>query len=328
MSREWENYAWENAPAAMVPALVFRALAWYTNFEGIAFPSVATLSEVTRVNPRNVQRALLTLIKEGWIVALDRRGGRGKSASYQIIKRVTPETPFTPERVTPETPFTPERVTPETPFTPERVTNRPLKGDKNASLYRLSKREVKDLKTSTYGADEKPKNKVSPIVPHSAIPPDPLVNPEIRTWVDLIVCSSPGGVSRHLSTFDVTPSDRVAVLEAAKAETHKLGIDLPTALQGILQAVEAQVAESPPGELRFLGDVTTYFKKRNYRKNSEYLNGKGNGNGTFRSKAEQHEETLRKFLGRGGDSTGVGVVDLDADKPRRISATRLPKRVM
>ena len=306
MSREWENYAWENAPAAMVPALVFRALAWYTNFDGVAFPSVATLSEVTRVNHRNVQRALLTLIKEGWIVALDRRGGRGKSASYQIIKRVTPETPFTPER----------------------VTNRPLKGDKNASLYRLSKREVKDLKTSTYGANEKHENKVSPIVPHSGKFLDPLVNPEIRTWVDLIVCASPGGVSRHLSTFDVTPSDRVAVLEAAKAETHKLSVDLPTALQGILQAVEAQVAESPPGELRFLGDVTNYFKKRNYRKNAEYLNGKGSGNGTFRSKAEQHEETLRKFLGRRGDSSGVGVVDLDADKPRRISATRLPKRVM
>ena len=284
MSREWEDFAWASGPASPAEKMVFLCLAHHSNFSGQAFPSLERMVDMTRLSRRTVMYALSSLKRDGWVV-VEKGVGRGKFSTYQLIKKVQDEHLLWGEK-----------VQDEHLIEGEKVQNVMLKGAKSASLYRLTKRELKDLKTSTCGANEKLENKDSPKVrpqpeaspPLQMPPPDPLGNPEIRTFTDLVVCASPWAVLRNLQTSDVTPRQRVAVLTAAKLEAEALGTNLPDALRGLLAVVEGQVSALPRDELRFQGDVGKYFANRNYRVDPQHLNG---GNGDGRSKLERAHST-------------------------------------
>ena len=264
--------------------MVFLCLAHHANFSGQAFPSLERIVDMTRLSRRAVMYALSSLKRDGW-VAVEKGVGRGKFSTYQLIKKVQDEHLLGGKK-----------VQDEHLLEGEKVQNMMLKGAKSASLYRLTKRELKDLKTSTYGANEKAENEDSPKVrpapetspPLQMPPPDPLGNPEIRNLVDLIVCASPWAVLRNLRTSDVTPRQRVAVLTAAKREAEELGTNLPDALRGLLSVVEAQVSALPRDELRFLADVPKYYSNQNYRVDPQHLNG---GKGDGRSKLERTPQT-------------------------------------
>ena len=296
MSREWESYTWAFGPRKLPDFIVYLCLAEHSNFSGLSFPSWERIIERTRLSRATVARTLGSLKADGWLtpVSVGEGGpGRGNIRSYQLIKKVSQGDPLEGEK----------------------VSNGGIKGLKYASLYRLTKRELKDLKTSTCGASAKLKNEDSPNVrpqpdplPPLKMPPlDPLGNPEIRNLVDLVFCASPWAVLRNLRTVDVTPKQRVAVLTAAKLEADEFEINLPDALGGLLKVVGAQVAALPRDELRFQGGETKYFSNRNYRVDAAHLTG-GNGNGklerahptkTDRTRAAVAENRARRAAGRG-----------------------------
>ena len=303
MSREWEDFAWVNGPATPAEKMVFLCLAHHSNFSGQAFPSLERIADMTRLSRRAVMYALSSLKRDGWVV-VEKGVGRGNFSTYQLIKKVQDEHSLGGEK-----------VQDEHSLEGEKVQNTMLKGAKSASLYRLTKRELKDLKTSTCGANAKLENEDSPNVrpqpdtlPPLKMPPlDPLGNPEIRNLVDLVFCASPWAVLRNLRTVDVTPKQRVAVLTAAKLEADEFEINLPDALGGLLKVVGAQVAALPRDELRFQGGETKYFSNRNYRVDAAHLTG-GNGNGklerahptkTDRTRAAVAENRARRAAGRG-----------------------------
>ena len=157
-------------------------------------------------------------------------------------------------------------------------------------------------------------------------PPDPLKNSEVRTLTDLIVCTSPEGTTRHLQISEVTPSERIAVLNAAKWEAEKLEMNLPDALRSLLAIVEGQVAALPPGELRFLGNVEKYFAKRNYRKDAASLTGGNNGSSKGKRMADATRAILTKLATGEHSEAGDGGGHAPPSQPvGRRNRTLLPK---
>jgi hypothetical protein len=318
VSREWESYTWAFGPRKLPDFIVYLCLAEHSNFSGLSFPSWERIIERTRLSRATVARTLGSLKADGWLtpVSVGEGGpGRGNIRSYQLIKKVSQGDPLEGEKVSQGDPLEGEKVSQGDPLEGEKVSNGGIKGLKYASLYRLTKRELKDLKTSTFGASAKLENEDSPNVrpqpdplPPLKMPPlDPLGNPEIRNLVDLVFCASPWAVLRNLRTVDVTPKQRVAVLTAAKLEADEFEINLPDALGGLLKVVGAQVAALPRDELRFQGGETKYFSNRNYRVDAAHLTG-GNGNGklerahptkTDRTRAAVAENRARRAAGRG-----------------------------
>jgi len=71
--------------------LLMLALADFCNDEGICWPSQATLAHRVRCTERGVQKMIDCLISEGEITLLQKGGGRGKSAKYQLAEYVKGE---------------------------------------------------------------------------------------------------------------------------------------------------------------------------------------------------------------------------------------------
>lgn len=304
MSREWEEFAWANGPTKTNDFFVYLCLAEHANLAGLSFPSWDRIAMRCRMSRSTLARSIASLQGDGWLTA-EGGTGRGNIRTYQLIKRVSTGDPLRGERVSDGDPLEPQRVSDGDPLEQQRVSKEGLKGVKIASLYRLTKREPKDLKTSTYGANAKAKKQDSPKVrpqpepspPLQMPPPEPLGNPEIRNLVDLVFCASPWAVLRNLAMANVTPKQRVAVLTAAKLEVQELGITLPDALRGLLAVVTGQVAAMPRDELRFLGGETKYFSDKNFRVDAAHIGGNGNGkNKPERTHATKGDKSLAALV--------------------------------
>lgn len=84
MSLEWSEAVRKNSNSRLGVRLVLLELADHANSLGECWPSVDRIAERTRLNRRNVQRAISDLIELGELTA-DRSGGRKRPSRYQII---------------------------------------------------------------------------------------------------------------------------------------------------------------------------------------------------------------------------------------------------
>lgn len=299
MSIRWMAHYWSEGPRDGIQRAILVALADHASDDGHAFPSVPHLVEKTQFSRTTVKKVIDQLEQDGWFKTVPGRG-RGNRTVYQLNR-----TPIPAKRVA---------TRPESKGSPDddkRVATRQEKGrHATAPLIKLltTNESSGNLKAYTETLSGEKGAKGALRAPPSASPPEP---PEARTLVDLLVCASPWAVLRSMSVVDVQPEHRVPVIEAYKHEAKGNGISKMQALEGLLRVVEMQVASLPRDELRFLGDIKTYFGKRNYRVGTHELTG-GGSNGKFKGKGRAIEDTLREFLGGSGDTESVGAHGLEA----------------
>lgn len=86
MSIELMGKCWKRLDLAGAELLLAVALADFANDDGTSiWPSVATLADKTRQDPRTVRRQLRRLESCGWLIAVDRsRGGRYRTTEYRV----------------------------------------------------------------------------------------------------------------------------------------------------------------------------------------------------------------------------------------------------
>ncbi|HVJ09712.1 MAG TPA: helix-turn-helix domain-containing protein [Acidisarcina sp.] len=78
---------WDNGPEDAAQCAVLVALANFCNDDGgNCFPSVARVAKMLRYSERTVQRAIASLVADGWMT-VERAGGRGVFSSYTIDVR-------------------------------------------------------------------------------------------------------------------------------------------------------------------------------------------------------------------------------------------------
>ncbi len=81
---------------------VLTVLCDFANAHGLAWPSVATIAERSRLTERRVRCHLATLEKGGWIVAVgSRKGGRSMTVRWHVIAAKAPINPDGFDRVSP-----------------------------------------------------------------------------------------------------------------------------------------------------------------------------------------------------------------------------------
>jgi hypothetical protein len=310
MSVKWMAHVWANGPRNGIQRAILVALADHASDDGHAFPSVPHLVEKTQFSTSTVKRTLDALEADGWFAS--KPGvGRSKKTIYQLNWKPVPA-----KRVQPEPLLADQKGSTQDA---KRVQPEQEKGSHRLSplikflTVNESSGNVKAL-TKTLSGDKGEKGEHNP--PVSAAPPSPNPNPEARTLIDLIVCASPWAVLRSMRVADVLPEHRIPVIEAYKHEARASGISSMQALDGLLRVVEGQISSLPRDELRFLGDIKTYFGKRNYRIGTQELTG-GGANGKFKGKGRAIEDTLREFFGSGGDSESVRFDGIEAGSRSR-----------
>lgn len=113
---------WSDGPDDRGELLVLLALSDFANDKGECWPSIATVANKARMEPRSVQRICRKLVADGWL-KIDACKARYGCNMYVV----TPDARVTPDTVSPLTPVSPPpdaRVTPPlTPVSPKPSLN-------------------------------------------------------------------------------------------------------------------------------------------------------------------------------------------------------------
>lgn len=84
MSIEATRAVWQHSQAVGSARLVILCIADHLNTDGIAWPSITTIADETKVSERQVTRAIATLVDDGELVIEEKGNGRGRSTIYSI----------------------------------------------------------------------------------------------------------------------------------------------------------------------------------------------------------------------------------------------------
>lgn len=84
MSIQFMTAVWQHSKANGGDLLVELAIADFSNDEGVAFPSIATLAKKARLSPRQVKRALQRLMQFGELAILKNQGPHGVNL-YRLL---------------------------------------------------------------------------------------------------------------------------------------------------------------------------------------------------------------------------------------------------
>lgn len=87
------SWVWDHGPDDPQERYVLLKLADNANQDGLGWPSLAEISECTKLSEQTVRRAIKALEVGGWIIV--KRGvGRGVSSEYVLIRKGASEIPF------------------------------------------------------------------------------------------------------------------------------------------------------------------------------------------------------------------------------------------
>lgn len=179
--------------------LTLLALADYANEFDLAWPSIPTLAQRTRICDRQVQRAIQWLVDHSYI-EIDKKGnGRGNVTSYKVTLKGDITTPFNEEKGDIVAPIESIKDDMVTPFVDVKGDISSIKGDIGDENYSHARREP--LK--------KPKTKRDKKIAADAAPPD---SPDWQDFIKgLCNCSY-----KHTDIAALSAKDRGALLSEAK----------------------------------------------------------------------------------------------------------------
>lgn len=85
MSIEATRAVWQHSQAVGSARLVILCIADHLNTDGIAWPSVTTIADETKVSERQVTRAIADLVSKKELAIEEKGNGRGRSTIYRVL---------------------------------------------------------------------------------------------------------------------------------------------------------------------------------------------------------------------------------------------------